>query len=77
MPTGKIVRAPVASGVGGQLKIPALPRHADDDQAEAGSVVEQLVHQAQLRRVAAHEHGSEAARRRRPRGSSTVRVKSW
>jgi hypothetical protein len=36
-----------------------LVRHADDDQAEAGPRVEPTVYERQLRRVVAHEHGSE------------------
>jgi hypothetical protein len=53
------VRAPVARRVGGELHVPALVRHAGDDQAETGPGVEPLMDQVQLARTVAHEHGGE------------------
>jgi hypothetical protein len=43
------VRAPVSRSVGRELHVPALVRHAGDEEADAGPVVESL----------AHEHGGE------------------
>jgi hypothetical protein len=51
---------PVPSGVGRELDVPALVSNAGDDEAEAGSGVEPVVHQAQLGRAVAHERGAEA-----------------
>jgi hypothetical protein len=62
------VRAPVARRVGRELNVPALVRHAGDDEPDAGPVIELLVDEPQLRRVVAHERGghrsAEAARTR-------------
>jgi hypothetical protein len=58
-PDREEVRAPVARRVGRELDVPALVRHAGDDEPAARPGVEPLVHQAQLRRVVRHEHGGE------------------
>jgi hypothetical protein len=54
-------RAPVARGVGRELYVPALVRHARDDEPDAGPVVELLPDEPQLWRVVAHEHGGEGS----------------
>jgi hypothetical protein len=53
------VRAPVTRRVGGELHVRTLVRHAGHDEADAGLAVEPLAHEAQLRRVVAHEHGGQ------------------
>jgi hypothetical protein len=67
IPTGK----PVPGGVGRQLHVPPLVRHARDDQAEAGPRIEPLVNQVQLKRTVADSTAARAARRRRPRAPSS------
>jgi hypothetical protein len=59
MPTGKKFARQSRRGVGGELKVPSLVRHADDDQAETGPGIESLVDEVQLTRTVAHEHGGE------------------
>jgi hypothetical protein len=53
------VGSPVAAGVGGEFQVPARPRHPDDEEADPGPGVQQLVDEAQLLRVVGHEHGGE------------------
>jgi hypothetical protein len=69
MPTGKKVHAPVAGRVGGELKVPALVRHTDDD----GPMPDQLLSHARTSRSsgtsAFMSTAASAARRRRPRAS--------
>jgi hypothetical protein len=50
----------------------ALVRHADDDQADASSRVEQLVHQFQLRRLRLDEHGGERRAQAAATGVSSI-----
>jgi hypothetical protein len=58
-PDREEVRPPVTRGVGGELHVPALVRHAGDDEAKAGPGVEPLVDEVQLPRTVAHEHSGE------------------
>jgi hypothetical protein len=66
------VRPPVARGVGGELKIPALARHPLDHEAEAVPGVEPVVHQPQLRRVVWHEDAGEGGAEAAAAGLSSL-----
>jgi hypothetical protein len=66
------VRAPVTRRVARELYVPALVRPADDDEPDAGPVVEPLAHEPQLWRVVRPSTAASAARRRRPRVSSST-----
>jgi hypothetical protein len=64
-PDREEVRAPVAARVRGELHVPALVRHARDDQAEAGPGIKAVMDEIQLARAVEDqddgERGAEAA----------------
>jgi hypothetical protein len=71
------VRAPVSRSVGRELHVPTLVRHAGDDEAEAGPVVEPVAHETQLRRCRTRaRRGGAAARVEFHRRYSMNRIRS-
>jgi hypothetical protein len=53
------VRPPVAGGIGRELDVPTLLRHAGDDQTETGPGIEPLVDEVQLAGMVADQYRNE------------------